>query len=681
MDLIPQMPAFSFRWNGTDSRHFLGHWRSRTSTEDVPGGSLTHMTHADPESGLIVTAHFMRFGDSSAVDWVVEFTNGGPADTPIIEDILPMDVSVPVPPGGRLLLHQANGSSCRMDDFLPLTTDLSPDTQKQFAPWGGRSSNGTFPFMNLQWAGRGLVLAIGWSGQWMARFERGKDHLRIVSGMERTRLRLRPGETIRTPRILLLPWEGDDPAAGNNLLRRLLIEHYLPRINGELVMPPVAQCLQAYYYLTGNASEKFEMTALPKTAAVGAEAYWIDACWYGTQAQWWEAVGSWTVNRERFPRGLKPISDAAHEAGMKFVLWFEPERVRPNSLLHREHPEFLLPNEKDPSNLLLNLGIPEARRHITDLVSRLIVGNGVDIYRQDFNFDPLPYWQAADAPDRIGMTEIRYVEGLYAFWDELRSRHPGLMIDNCASGGRRIDLETLSRSLPLWPSDFFDVGGLPFGQGLHVGDQCINAGLARWVPLFGGGVWNFTPYGTRGQIIGGFTFGFHIDHADYPDDEIPSIVTHNDVLAKGKTLLGDDFPLLEARAAVEEWKSVRPFFLGDFHLLLPLTVSYHDWCAWQFHREDLGAGIAMLFRRHRSPFPVMDIALKRIDPDAQYDVSLSPGYREAQRTRMNGGDMARMSVTIAERPGSLLLRYSRAAAAATKAASPPGPGGSSAYTP
>ncbi len=41
------------------------------------------------------------------------------------------------------------------------------------------------------------------------------------------------------------------------------------------------------------------------------------------------------------------------------------------------------------------------------------------------------------------MTEIRYVEGHYAMWDELRARHPGLWIDNCASGGRRIDLETL----------------------------------------------------------------------------------------------------------------------------------------------------------------------------------------------------------------------------------------------
>ena len=665
-----EQPPVSFIYAGRRSAEFLGGWERRDAAEETAAGSIERVAYQDPDTGLEVRIEARRFRDFPAVDWVVEFENHGSADTPVIEDIQPLDFSFPMPQKERLRLHHAKGSSCRMDDFLPLTTELPPGSRKALVPVGGRSSDGVFPFMNLQREGCGLVLAVGWSGQWAARFERGEvgsttlspprdeDSVRLVAGMERTRLLLHPGEAIRTPRIMLLAWEGLDPTAGNNLLRRLLLAHYLPRIDGELVMPPTAQALQAHFYLTGEASEQIEMKALPKVAAAGAEAYWIDACWYGSEAEWWQAVGSWEVNRERFPNGLKPISDAAHKEGMKFVLWFEPERVRPGSLLHREHPEFLLESDKE-TNFLLNLGMPEARRHITDLISRLIEENGVDVYRQDFNFEPLSYWQTADVPDRIGMTEIRYVEGHYAFWDELRRRHPGLWIDNCASGGRRIDLETLSRSLPLWPSDFFDVCGLPFGQGLWVGDQCIGAGLARWVPLFGGGVWNFTPYGTRGHLIAGFTFGFHIDRADMPPDEAPSVVTHNDVLARGKTLLDDDFPLDEARAAIEEWRSVRPFFTGDFYLLLPLTVSYHDWCAWQLHREDLGAGVAVFFRRHRSPFPSVEIGLECIVPGADYQVSMSPGYAEGPGSRMSGSELANLSVTIPEKPGSLLLRYTR----------------------
>jgi alpha-galactosidase len=345
---------------------------------------------------------------------------------------------------------------------------------------------------------------------------------------------------------------------------------------------------------------------------------------------------------------------------MKFVLWFEPERARAGSLIRREHPDFLLSRSPDEQVFLLNLGMPAAREFITDLLSRGITEHGVDIYRQDFNMNPLPYWQAADAPDRVGMTEIRYVEGLYALWDELRRRHPNVWIDNCSSGGRRIDLETVSRSLPLWPSDFPDVGGLRSGLGQQVGDQCINAGLARWVSLFGGGVWSFTPYATRSELIAGFTFGFHIDQRDMPDDEADTLLHWRDVLRHGKTLLDADFPREAARQAIAEWRSVRQFFTGDFHLLLPLTASAHDWCAWQFHREDLQAGIAVFFRRHRNAFPRMEAALKRVVADAEYEVSLSAGYAESPRRRMRGERLLRLSIEIPDAPGSVLVRYQRA---------------------
>jgi len=430
-------------------------------------------------------------------------------------------------------------------------------------------------------------------------------------------------------------------------------------VDGELFQPPVAQCLQGYYYLTGEMTAELELQTLPRVADLGATAYWIDACWYGQGRVWSQEVGNWTINRKRYPEGLKPIADAAHERGMRFVLWFEPARVRHDAQLAREHPDFVLRSPTNPDNALLDFGHAPARQHLLELFSRIIGETGVDIYREDFNFDPLAYWEAADAPDRVGMAEIRYLTGHYAFWDELRQRFPRLAIDNCASGGRRIDLETMSRSLPLWPSDFPDIGGLAHGQGLHVGDQCINAGLARWVVLLGGGVWNFTPYGTRGEVVGGWTFGMHIPREDFPAEMDVRVVTPHDQLAKGRLIHWPGFPTREAASAVAEWKSLREYFLGDFYLLLPLTVAAHDWCAYQFHRDDLKAGIALFFRRHRSPFATMAVELKRIEADASYEVSLSAAYQEAPRQRMSGQELSRLSVAIPEIPGSVLLRYAR----------------------
>src|SRR5262249_34939087 len=154
------------------------------------------------------------------------------------------------------------------------------------------------------------------------------------------------------------------------------------------------------------------------------------------------------------------------------MLWFEPERVYKGTPWHKSHPEWLLGNGGD--NFLLNLGNPAARKFLTDFISVRIDEFGLGCYRQDFNIDPLAFWQAADALDRQGATEIHYIEGLYAFWDELLKRHPNLMIDNCASGGRRLDLETLGRATPFWRTD---------GPRDPIAHQCHTLGLLSWVPL------------------------------------------------------------------------------------------------------------------------------------------------------------------------------------------------------
>ncbi len=96
--------------------------------------------------------------------------------------------------------------------------------------------------------------------------------------------------------------------------------------------------------------------------------------------------------------------------GLKFIVWFEPERVAPGTQIAREHPEFVFGGEKGG---LFKLSDPAARRWLADLLSRRITEFGIDTYRNDFNIDPLGFWRQADAPDRQGFTEIRYVEGPY----------------------------------------------------------------------------------------------------------------------------------------------------------------------------------------------------------------------------------------------------------------------------
>ena len=114
----------------------------------------------------------------------------------------------------------------------------------------------------------------------------------------------------------------------------------------------------------------------------------------------------------------------------------------------REQPEYFLGDgNPEPWNNLLDLGNEDAWKYIFGTLSGLIESIGIDCYRQDFNFAPLGYWRHNDAEDRRGIHEIKHINGLYRLWDALLGRFPHLIIDNCASGGRRIDIEMLRRSI------------------------------------------------------------------------------------------------------------------------------------------------------------------------------------------------------------------------------------------
>ena len=132
----------------------------------------------------------------------------------------------------------------------------------------------------------------------------------------------------------------------------------------------------------------------------------------------------------------------------------------------------------DPHRLL-NLGDPKALAWLIDHISIFIQSEGVTIYRQDFNCDPAPYWKAMDGLDRVAFAEMKHIEGLYAYWDSLRARNPGLFMENCAFGGRRIDLEIIGRSGLLWLTDY-----LYFESN---GNQCHTYGLQLFLLCSGTG--------------------------------------------------------------------------------------------------------------------------------------------------------------------------------------------------
>lgn len=617
---------FSFIYGGKPSSELIQSWKM-TRTEGKDG--RTAYIYSDSKTGLEVTCDVKVFDDYPAVEWVLHFTNKGTVDTPIIEKILPLDMGITTPSSGDVILHRLHGSNCTSNDFLPIDDKVEKNAAMYSAPSGGRSSDTAFPFFNLQWGNGGIVGAIGWSGQWAMDLRRdGGSNLILQAGQEITHLKLHPGESIRTPRILVLMYRGDDRWRGNNLLRRLLLAHYVPKKDGKLIIAPVTQNTWFTYQDGNGTTEENQLSAQKVMKSIGVEAYWLDAGWF--EGGWPRGAGSWVPRKDNFPNGLKPIGDGAHEKGMDFVLWFEPERVTHISRIASEHPEWVMnsgPGKWDPGkdsgDGLYNLGIPEARQWLTDYLSKCFSDWGVDVFRCDFNIDPLRFWKAADEPDRQGMAEIRYIEGLYRMWDELTARKSGLWIDNCASGGRRIDLETVSRSIPLWHSDT-----QCYGRPMPVQDQVQTAGLTQYVPLHSAGVWGCDPYVFR------------------------SIATTGTNLCQNIT--AESFDPKAAKKAIDELKSLRQYYSGDFYPLMDVNLDERQWIAWQFDNPEAGGGFAMFFRRSASQYTAAEIGLRGLDSDAVYDVAFVDSKK---KVHMTGAELAKLRVDIPSAPSSALVVY------------------------
>jgi alpha-galactosidase len=584
--------GLSFLYDGKPSVSLLGRWPRQTTDRRLdPQRLQRQVTYSDPKTGLEVRTEVTLFSDFPAVEWVGYLKNTGQADTPILESIQALDAVVTLPGAGNPLLHWAKGAVASFDDFSPQETRLKPGAKLRLQPGGGRSSSQVLPFFNLEGGSGGVIVAVGWSGEWaLDSLGDPRGNVTLKCGMAHTHLLLHPGEQIRTPLMLLLFYEGDR-WRGQNLLRQFLLTYHRPLRDGQPLVAPIT-CGN-----WGGTRAEVHLDNIRKIIRhqLPIEYYWIDAEWFGRPGgpgSWAVNVGNWQVKKDLYPDGFRPISSALRQSGRELLLWFEPERVFKGTPWNQEHRRWLMDRGSD--SCLLNLGDPEARRFLTDFISARIEEFGLGCYRQDFNMDPLPFWKAADPANRQGISEIRHIEGLYGFWDELRRRHRHLIIDNCASGGRRIDLETLGRATPFWRTD---------GPRDPIAHQCHTYGLLPWVPLSATSQDRADDkYEFRSSMCSGLCLNWWVS-GDVPTERIP-----------------ESFPFDWARRTLDQYLSLRKFFYGDFYPLTNYSQAPDVWMAYQLDRADLGEGLIVALKRPQSPYRSARLALKGLHEKATYEV-------------------------------------------------------------
>ena len=615
MEFLKNNKRFSFKLGGMNA------WDSDYKSEVTSDGNEVTAVYLF-DCGIKITNIAKKYDKFGAYEWVNYIENTSEQPSEIISDLWDCDCTLPIKyeenrkweayfPETKTAtkVYAPTGSvwsetefSCDIDAICDnrRINHIYPGDTKEYSASGGRSSEERAPFFNIHKDGEGYIFAIGWTGQWKCQISRANDSITFKSKIEDTFFRLMPGEKIRTSSVVIMPYKCD-VADSHNKWRRLVKENFsLIGKEGRDQNGPLCAGIWGGMK-TQSVLDRIETI---KKNAVPFEYIWMDAGWYGIdtkptpdefEGDWGCHTGDWRVSPLVHPNGLKDVSKAVHDAGMKFLLWFEPERVIRTTPTAVNHPEYFLSSDNPyDDNRLLNLGNEEAWKYCFETLSKLIEELNIDCYRQDFNFPPLAYWRKNDDPDRKGITEIKHINGMYRLWDELLKKFPNLIIDNCASGGRRIDIETLRRSIPLWRSDL----QCPANYDIE-GSQCHNQNFNLWMPYSGTGSGrSYDEYRIRSAYAAALTTNYsYSERENFCDTE-----------EKVNFI----------KRYTEEYLKVRPFFSEDFYPLTELSEKLDVWCAMQLNRPDKNDGIIEVFRRENAPYETACFVLRGLDESADY---------------------------------------------------------------
>ncbi|MFD2332472.1 alpha-galactosidase [Cohnella sp. GCM10020058] len=322
----------------------------------------------------------------------------------------------------------------------------------------GRSSKGMHPWVSLV-RDDGALLHVSpmWSGNWKVRCERREDGgVAVAAGLNDWAFfkELAPGETMESPHVAVALGSKGDLHTVSIPLARIGRRHWYPRsaVSDEL---PV-EWNHWFSYEDQLIDEDTFRANAAEAAKLGFEACTLDAGWFGDaegSLHWHDIRGDWDkVNAARFPSGIGEISKYVRGLGMRFGFWCEIEGLGPQASLAKRSPSFPAIREGEPLGYVC-LGNPEAREWAYAELDRLIRAYRCEWIKLDFNVDPKGGCDRCDHGHGPGDGLYEHIRGLYDVLDRLREAHPDVLLENCSSGGLRLDLGMARHSHASFLSD------------------------------------------------------------------------------------------------------------------------------------------------------------------------------------------------------------------------------------
>lgn len=264
---------------------------------------------------------------------------------------------------------------------------------------------------------------------------------------------LAAGETITTPQVHLGMLIGDLDASIQAMHDHLRKSVIAPQPRGRPYGAWVESGIGPEIEITPDAV----MHSIDMAAEIGAEVFFIDASWYAPpRSHWWNTVGDWQVDLQRFPQGFAPFRERVHSHGMLWGLWMDAERIAPGSQVAQQHPDWVgaaFDGEKRLGDIL-DLTNPDAAAWMEQQIARVLEDYECEFFRLDYNISPLREGIRVARNGYVESGYWRYYEAQYAIYERLRRRFPHVIFENCAGGGGRTDIGMVRRFSHTWITDW-----------------------------------------------------------------------------------------------------------------------------------------------------------------------------------------------------------------------------------
>lgn len=606
-------PVYSFTVGGKSLRQNISDWdisvgKESTEGEIYRGGKTTCITLTHKKSGIVATVEATIYEQSATCEWTVFLHNTADENSPVISNFYATDCVLPIK---NAEAYFSKGSEPAADDFQLMKSSLGV-LPLIFTANGGRSES-ALPFFNISGKDSGAVFCIGWSGQWYASLANTFSGVKIKAKQDKLKGYLEAGEEIRSPLVTLTFYNNSNALKGFNAYRNWTRDYVYPEGTKQITTSGVG----VEWPESTIDSLVANINSIPDWFAEAIDYYWVDAGWYPIKTNWGDSVGSWRVDPNKFDRSFLEVSQAANEKGIGWLLWYEPERCAVGTDVYNEcikHEGWLI--EKNEERNMVNFANEDCLAYITDVMLGSLKDNGVNYLRIDCIPAPYEFWQKADKKwdsDRKGFTENHYVTNLYRFLDTLTTEIPGLLIDNCCSGGKRIDAEMTRRSIPLWRSDYNCMDG----EGKSKPDileatQSQTYGLSFWLPYNGTCAYIEGEYADRTNII------------------------------SCSQRLG--------------YKDIRSYMVGNYYPIENGGLDTSRYLAMQFDKDAL-SGTALIYKRENVKENTYLLKLNGLDPNATYEYydydNPDVKYEKSGKELMTSG----VELNIEETPKAVIILY------------------------